>query len=174
MIDPNLVHNKPGIISVQAPEDGSIPATDGLKIESAGSLTISNGIISEQNINVRSTAGELGFSNTKLNCYSRRIAVSSPKKIRVENSSQLAAVTAVIMQRWWDSCSRGRGFNWSRRQMGNIMDQFDRITVDSATLMASVIRARVVSPSGVLQINNSALNGNGITASLRGRVQRSG
>ena len=27
-----------------------------------------------------------------------------------------------------------------------------------ATLMASVIRARVVSPSGVLQINNSALN----------------
>ena len=38
-----------------------------------------------------------------------------------------------------------------------LIDQFDRIQMESAALMASVIRARVVSPSGVLQISNSTL-----------------
>jgi hypothetical protein len=38
-----------------------------------------------------------------------------------------------------------------------LFDQFDRLQMEGAILRASVIRARVVSPSGVLQISNSTL-----------------
>ena len=79
------------------PKRPAQPLTGRLKIESAGSLMISDGVISDQDISVRSTAGELVFSNTKITA-DRTIAVSSPRKIRFENSSQLAAMTAVIMQ----------------------------------------------------------------------------
>ena len=149
--DPNSVHNKPGLISVQAPEDPA-PAEGPLKIESAGPLEIS-----AQDLASVETSGELVFSNAKLNA-GQEIAVSAPKRIRFENSSQLAAVTAVIMQGGGTAALEVVNSMVNSPNGQILMDQFDRITVESATLMASVIRARVVSPSGVLQINNSTLN----------------
>ena len=48
-----------------------------------------------------------------------------------------------------------------------LIDQFDRIQMESAILMASVIRARVVSPTGVLQISNSTLAAGNYCVSTR-------
>ena len=118
-------------------------------------------MISNQDITVTAQS-ELVFSNGKLIAgqgiaVSNGTTVSNGTKIRFENSSQLAAVTAIIM--------RGAGTaalevvnSTVRAPNGQILfDEFNRIQVEGATLMASVIRARVVSPAGVLQINNSTL-----------------
>jgi hypothetical protein len=99
--------------------------------------------------------GQLVFHNTNLNA-GQGIAISSPNKIRFENSSQIQALTDVIMQ--------GGGTadlellqNSVVKAHAILLDQFRNITIDSAQLMASVIKARVISPTGALMINNSTL-----------------
>ena len=105
---------------------------------------------------VQSSVGEVVLSNTKLNA-GQGIAVSSPKRIRFENSSQLAAVTAVIMQGGGTAALEVVNSTITAPNGEILIDQFDRVQMESAILMASVIRARVVSPTGVLQISNSTL-----------------
>ena len=89
-------------------------ATDSLTIASNGPLQISDPapgamtgakVVSKQGVGVQSSSGEVVFSNTKLNA-GQGIVVSSPKRIRFENSSQLAAVTAVLMQGGGTAASR--------------------------------------------------------------------
>ena len=132
-------------------------AGQGIGVRSAGALNFSKTKLNAgQGIEVSSPTGALNFSKTELNA-GQGIEVSSPTRIRFENSSQLVAVTDIIMQ--------GAGTadlevvnSTVRAPNGRILlDEFDRIQVEGATLMASVIRARVLSPSGVLQINNSTL-----------------
>ena len=139
--------------------------SNGLLIESDGPLEISDPspgvmtgatVISKQSIGVQSSAGEVVLSNTKLNA-GQGIAVSSPTRIRFENSSQLAAVTAVIMQGGGTAALEVVNSTITTPNGEILIDQFDRIQMESAILMASVIRARVVSPTGVLQISNSTL-----------------
>ena len=113
-------------------------------------------MVSKQGVGVQSSSGEVVFSNTKLNA-GQGIVVSSPKRIRFENSSQLAAVTAVLMQGGGTAALEVVNSTVTTPNGEILIDQFDRIQMESAALMASVIRARVVSPSGVLQISNSTL-----------------
>ena len=175
--------NELGIFSLQAPPPkdtvaassqaspsktvaGGAPGdSPSLTIASDGPLQISDPapgamtgakVVSKQGVGVQSSSGEVVFSNTKLNA-GQGIVVSSPKRIRFENSSQLAAVTAVLMQGGGTAALEVVN-STVRAPNGEILiDQFDRIQMESAALMASVIRARVVSPSGVLQISNSTL-----------------
>jgi hypothetical protein len=101
--------------------------------------------------------GQLVFHNTSLNA-GQGIAISSPNKIRFENSSQIQAFTDVIMQGGGTADLEILQNSAVKASNGQILlDQFANITIDSAQLMAAVIKARVVSPTGVLMINNSTL-----------------
>ena len=117
---------------------------------------VNSTVYSNRMVQIRISGGELVFTNTKLNA-GQGIAVSSPKRIRFENSSQLAAVTAVVMQGAGTAALEVVNSAITTPNGQILIDQFDRIQMESATLIASVIRARVVSPSGVLQISNSTL-----------------
>ena len=128
-------------------------------------LKMLNSTVTAPNGEVRITGGDLVFTNTKLKA-GRRIAVSSPKRIRFENSSQLAALTAIFMEGGGTNALEVVNSVITAPNDEILIDQFDRIQIGSlnavlgerATLMASVIRARVVSPSGVLQISNATLS----------------
>ena len=132
---PNLGIKSQGPLHISDPTSGAMAGTT---------------VISKQDISV-SAQSALVFSNTKL-IAGQSIAVSSPATIRFENSSELAALVAVIMQ--GDGTSAILEVVNSRINAPNgeiLIDQFDRIHMEGATLMASIIRARVVSPTGVLQ-----------------------
>ena len=119
-------------------------------------LKMVNSTVTAPNGQILISGGELVFTNTKLNA-GQGIAVSSPKRIRFENSSQLAAVTGVVMQGARTAALEVVNSAIATPNGQILIDQFDRIQMESAILIATVIRARVVSRSGVLQISNSTL-----------------
>jgi hypothetical protein len=101
--------------------------------------------------------GQLVFHNTSLNA-GQGIAISSPNKIRFENSSQIQAFTDVVMQGGGTADLELLQNSVVKASNGQILlDQFANITIDSAQLVAAVIKARVVSPTGALMINSSTL-----------------
>jgi hypothetical protein len=100
--------------------------------------------------------GQLVFHNTNLNA-GQGIAISSPNKIRFENSSQIQAFTDVVMQGGGTADLELLQNSVVKANGQILLDQFRNITIDSTQLMAAVIKARVVSPTGALMINNSTL-----------------
>jgi hypothetical protein len=102
--------------------------------------------------------GQLVFNNTNLKA-DQGITVSSANKIQFENSSQIQALTDIVMQggKTADLEFRHSAATTDTKNGHILLDQFRNITIDSAQLIAAVIRARVVSPTGVLMINNSTL-----------------
>ena len=167
--------DNPGVFSLQAPAPtGSfvkasvLGTTPSFRIQSDGPLQISDPgprvltsveVVSKQDVGVRSTSsdGELVFNKAALHA-GRGITVSSAKRIRFENSSQLNAVTAVVMQGAGTAGLEVVNSTVNTPQGQVLIDQFNRIQMDSAQLTASVIKARVIGPNGVLQITNSTLS----------------
>jgi hypothetical protein len=157
---------KAALFSVQAPP-GPVPTAGGLKIESDGPLELSDPsdgvltgveIVSKQNVAVQSTSsgGELVFNNAKLNA-GQGVTVASAQRIRFENSSQLNALTAIVMQGAKTAALEVVNSSANAPQGQILLDQFDRVQLDGAQLTASVIKARVISPDGVLQVTDSTL-----------------
>ncbi len=138
---PNLGIKSQGPLHISDPTSGAMAGTT---------------VISKQDISVSSPAA-LVFSNTKL-IAGQGIAVSSPTRIRFENSSELASLVAVIMQGAGTSALEVVNSRINAPNGEILIDQFDRIHLEGAALMASIIRARVISPSGVLHISNSTLS----------------
>ncbi len=142
---------------------------ENLGIKSQGPLHISDPqgdamtgvtVTSKQDISVTTAQTELMFSNTKL-IAGQGITVSSPSsptRIRFENSSELAALTAVMMDGGGKSTLEVVNSRINAPNGEILIDQFERIHLEGAALMASIIRARVISPTGVLRISNSTLS----------------
>jgi hypothetical protein len=104
-----------------------------------------------------SLPSQLVFHNTTLNA-GQGVSLFSANKIRFENSSQIQAFTDVIMQGGGTADLELLQNTVVKASNGQILlDQFRNIAIDSAQLMAAVIKARVVSPTGALMINNSTL-----------------
>jgi hypothetical protein len=164
-----------GVFSLQAPaptvsfvKASILNTAPSFRIQSDGPLQISDPgprvltsveVVSKQDVGVRSTSsdGELVFSKATLHA-GRAITVSSAKRIRLENSSQLNALTAVVMQGGGTAGLEVVHSTVNTPQGQVVIDQFNRIQMDSAQLTASVIKARVIGPDGVLQITNSTLS----------------
>jgi hypothetical protein len=101
--------------------------------------------------------GQLVFNNTKLTA-GQGITVSSANRIRFENSSQLNALAGVFMQGAKTASLEVMNSTIISTNGQILMDQFAQIEMESAHLMASVIKARVISNDGVLRITNSTLD----------------
>ncbi len=101
--------------------------------------------------------GQIRVTQSTLNA-GQGINLTGANQIVIEDSSQLQALTDIVMQGSSTATLNITGSTIKSATGQILLDQFSAITIESSQLMASVLKARVISPNGVLMISNSTLN----------------
>ena len=126
------------LLSVQASQ-GFKPSNRGMSITSKGPIEIR----------------EADFSAAP----PTKLTVSSPKKISFKNSTEVRALSKILMR---GNSAEGAakleiGASTVKANRRILLDHFKRIHITNAELAASVVKARAIGPDGVLHIRNSIL-----------------